>query len=88
MVCFQLYLRETIEHGPFASQHCYKFAITKAEKGLYTFCNAPKAYIILVRMVTVRELPVVLHVWELPDCSSSHNIYNTNICSCATVPCV
>ena len=30
---FQLYLRETIERGPLPGQHCYKFAITKAEKG-------------------------------------------------------
>jgi len=29
----QLYLRETIEHGPLLGQHCYKFAITKADKG-------------------------------------------------------
>ena len=29
----QLYLRETIEHGPLPGQHCYKFAITKADKG-------------------------------------------------------
>eukprot|EP00112_Aurelia_sp_Birch-Aquarium-sp1_P021149 Seg562.4 transcript_id=Seg562.4/GoldUCD/mRNA.D3Y31 product="Beta-secretase 1" protein_id=Seg562.4/GoldUCD/D3Y31 len=29
----QLYLRETIERGPLPGQHCYKFAITKAEKG-------------------------------------------------------
>ncbi|KXJ15039.1 beta-secretase 1 [Exaiptasia diaphana] len=29
----QLYLRETIEHGPLLGQHCYKFAITRAEKG-------------------------------------------------------
>ncbi|KAK3754035.1 hypothetical protein QZH41_020303 [Actinostola sp. cb2023] len=28
----QLYLRETIEHGPLLGQHCYKFAITRAEK--------------------------------------------------------
>lgn len=30
----QLYLRETIEHGPRLGQHCYKFAITKADKGM------------------------------------------------------
>lgn len=29
----QLYLRETIERGPYDSQRCYKFAITKADKG-------------------------------------------------------
>ncbi|XP_066934058.1 beta-secretase 1-like [Clytia hemisphaerica] len=29
----QLYLRETIERGPLPGQHCYKFAITKAERG-------------------------------------------------------
>ncbi|XP_073255390.1 beta-secretase 1-like isoform X2 [Porites lutea] len=29
----QLYLRETIERGPLPGQHCYKFAITKADKG-------------------------------------------------------
>ncbi|XP_028405521.1 beta-secretase 1-like [Dendronephthya gigantea] len=29
----QLYLRETIERGLFDSQRCYKFAITKAERG-------------------------------------------------------
>ena len=28
-----MYLRETIERGPLPGQHCYKFAITKAEKG-------------------------------------------------------
>ncbi|EDO27680.1 predicted protein, partial [Nematostella vectensis] len=28
-----LYLRETIEHGPIMGQHCYKFAITRAERG-------------------------------------------------------
>ena len=26
-------MRETIERGPLPGQHCYKFAITKAEKG-------------------------------------------------------
>ena len=29
----QLYLRETIERGPLPGQHCYKFAITKTDKG-------------------------------------------------------
>lgn len=29
----KLYLRETIERGPLPGQHCYKFAITKAERG-------------------------------------------------------
>lgn len=28
-----MYLRETIERGPLPGQHCYKFAITKAERG-------------------------------------------------------
>ena len=35
----QLYLRETIEHGPLLGQHCYKFAITKADKGMYCKAN-------------------------------------------------
>ena len=33
-IFLQLYLRETIERGPLPGQHCYKFAITKADKGM------------------------------------------------------
>ena len=35
VISLQLYLRETIEHGPLPGQHCYKFAITKADKGIH-----------------------------------------------------
>lgn len=35
----QLYLRETIERGPLPGQHCYKFAITKADKGIENMCT-------------------------------------------------
>lgn len=54
----QLYLRETIERGLFDSQRCYKFAITKAERGkrlqgCFTF-----SYYLLLLLRLLRLFPV------------------------------